>query len=86
MANKAIGRAYGGEPVVLEVLGIQGEVVSVLRTEGRRRVSGLCLIRDLFAFDESLLGKLRRAYQRKDSQTLGRVWGTARPLRKGDPA
>ncbi len=77
--EKAIARAYGGEPVVVRVL-VADAKSAVVRVEGAEpeRTTGWPL-RDLFEYDEKLVGELRRTYVRKDTKTLYQEWERAKP-------
>lgn len=71
----AMARAYGGEPVLVMVIGVTGGTATIER-DGRR---GTFLVRDLYRYDERLLHQLRQAYLQTDSAALERVWTRATP-------
>lgn len=69
-------RAYRSEPVKLRALADHGETIEVF---GNKEDTTLSLrATSVFQFDESLFGRLRRAFESCDEKKLEKLWEEAR--------
>lgn len=82
MGEMAIGKAVGAEPIELEILAVVGKSATVRRRIGDKNLTGPCLIRDLYKYDEDLVQELHSAFAKNDLRTLDRAWTRAVPLRE----
>lgn len=77
----AIGRAYAGEPISLLVLSDNGlSAVVVGEQERAPRPTGFKK-EWLYQFKADLFVKLRKAYERRKTEELTRLWANAEPWR-----
>ncbi len=69
-----IARAFGDEPLKLRLVKRDGGVVEIALPDS---TSVLFPQEDVFSFDESLFGKLRRAFSAGDVSALQELWSRA---------
>jgi hypothetical protein len=79
---KVIAKAFRSEPVQVRVTADCGDVVQVC---GEREDVTLGLLRSaVYRFDESLYGKLRKAFQNGDANRLSQLWDSAEAFDAAD--
>lgn len=71
-------RAFGGEPVVLEIRSI-GPKTAILARSGGKAVIGIP-VSDIYTLDDVLFLGLQDAHGRGDVDALRRLWATAKPF------
>lgn len=75
--QRAIGRAYAGEPISLVVLSDKRSLAIVVGDQEREPRPIWFKKECLYRFRADLFAQLRKAHQRQDEDNLTRLWASA---------